>query len=139
MAMTQAVFSGVRIGQHPCTDRLVLVVDGTSAVGWTVQYVPLVHADPSDKPVPVAGLAALRVVLRAPAGLPGHPVVAPPATYVYVSPAQVATWASLREVRLAGNFEGVTTLAVGVSHTQPFHVTSYLSGGQRLVVIDLLH
>jgi hypothetical protein len=65
-ALSPAPLYLVRVGQHPCYDRLVFDVNGPEAVGYTARYVPVVQADGSGKPVPVAGGAALEVVVAAP-------------------------------------------------------------------------
>ena len=73
--MSTAPLYLVRVGLHPCYDRVVFDVNGPDAVGYAVRYVPLVQADGSGKPVPVAGNAALEVVVRAPilgTGSQGH-------------------------------------------------------------------
>ena len=53
--------------------------------------------------------------------------------------AQLAGWSTLREVRYAGSFEGLTTIAVGVRARVPFHVFTVLdsSGEYRSVVLDV--
>ena len=76
--------------------------------------------------------AALQVVINAPAlGQDSHgyvgKVLAEPRADFY-TPAQLAGWSSLREVRYAGSFEGQTTIAVGVRSRHPA-MTSGRGGG----------
>ncbi|MFI7672184.1 hypothetical protein [Actinophytocola sp. NPDC049390] len=136
----------VRVGRHDCYDRVVLDVNGPSDVGYTVGYVPVVTADGSGEPVPVAGKAALAVIAHVPPqGLddsghqPGR-TFADTGDHLY-SPAQLSGWRSLRAVRYAGFFEGQTTLAVGVRETLPFRVFSQLDQTDRVrrIVVDIAH
>ena len=143
-AMSAAPLYLVRVGQHGCYDRVVFDVNGPEAVGYAVRYVPVVRADGSGQPVPVAGTAALEVVVRAPirgTDSQGHQ----PGTRVpvvgddFVSPGRVAAWSSLRQVAFAGSFEGQTTIAVGVRVRLPFRVFVTGDRGYRHVVVDIAH
>ena len=133
----------VRAGRQECSDRVVFHLNGPDPVGYSVRYVDVVREDGSGRPVPVAGGAALQVVINAPAlGQDSHGVVdkvlAEPGADFY-TPAQLGGWSSLREVRYAGSFEGQTTIAVGVRAQVPFRVFTVLdrSGLYRSVVLDL--
>jgi hypothetical protein len=133
----------VRAGRHECSDRVVFHLNGPDPVGYSVRYVDLVREDGSGRPVPVAGAAALQVVINAPAlGHDDHgyvgKVLAEPGADFY-TPTQLAGWSSLREVRYAGSFEGQTTIAVGVRARVPFRVFTVLDRGghYRSVVLDL--
>jgi hypothetical protein len=57
----------VRAGRHECSDRVVFHLNGPDPVGYSVRSVNVVTQDGSGKPVPVAGGAALQVVINAPA------------------------------------------------------------------------
>jgi hypothetical protein len=134
----------VRVGQHPCYDRVVFDVNGPEPVGYAARYVPVVQADGSGKPVPVAGGAALEVVVRAPmlgtdsqGHQPGSRVPAVGADLVPAS--RMAGWTSLRQVSYAGSFEGQTTTAVGVRARLPFRVFVTGNPGYRHIVIDIAH
>jgi hypothetical protein len=142
--MSTAPLYLVRVGKHPCFDRVVFDVNGPDPVGYLVRYVPVVTADASGKPVPVAGAAALQVVVRAPflgTDQQGHqPGRTPPKVGDdLVAPRAVAGWSSLREVAFAGSFEGQTTLAVGVRTKLPFRVSATGGGGYRHVIVDIAH
>jgi len=135
-----------RVGRHACYDRLVLDVNGATDVGYAVRYVPVVTVDGSGKPLPVAGKAALQVVVHAPPlGLddsghqPGR-LFANTGDYLYTAD-QLAQWRSLRAVRFAGFFEGQSTLAVGVREKLPFRVSSRLDSANQVrhLVIDIAH
>ncbi len=122
---------------------MVFHLNGPDQVGYSVRYVDVVTQDGSGKTMPVAGEAALQVVINAPAlGQDSHgyvgKVLAEPGADFY-TPAQLAGWSTLREVRHAGSFEGQTTIAVGVRARVPFHVFTVLdsSGDYRSVVLDV--
>jgi hypothetical protein len=133
----------VRAGRQECSDRVVFHLNGPDPVGYSVRYVDLVREDGSGRPVPVAGGAALQVVINAPAlGQDSHgyvgKVLAEPRADFY-TPAQLAGWSSLREVRYAGSFEGQTTIAVGVRARVPFRAFTVLDrgGNYRSLVLDI--
>ncbi|HVV19887.1 MAG TPA: hypothetical protein VHF06_10660 [Pseudonocardiaceae bacterium] len=145
-AMSTAELHSVRVGAHPCFDRVVFDVDGPQAVGYAVRYVPVVHSDPKDDPLPVAGGAVLEVVVRAPqeghdqsGHHPGR-VLAGTGDHLYTAE-QLAHWSALRAVRFAGFFEGQCTFAVGVRAKLPFRVFTVLNSKNhvRQVVLDVAH
>jgi hypothetical protein len=136
----------VRAGQHDCYDRVVLDVNGPNEVGYLVRYVPVVTADGSGDPVPVAGGAALAVIVHTPplgfdsgGHQPGR-VFANTGDDLYTA-AQLDGWRSLRAVRFAGYFEGQSTLAIGVRDELPFRVFTQLDPTSRIrrIVIDIAH
>jgi len=134
----------VRVGQHPCYDRVVFDVNGREPVGYSARYVPVVQADGSGKPVPVAGRAALEVVVRAPilgTDSPGHqPGSRVPAVGEdLVAASRMAGWTSVRQVSYAGSFEGQTTTAIGVRARLPFRVFVTGDLGYRHIVVDIAH
>ena len=135
---TTADLVGVRSGQHPCFDRLVLDLGPGRAAGYSVRYVPVVTADGSGAPVPTRGGAALEVVAHAAAyDEQGRP------TYRPADPrelAPVAGYRTFRQVAWAGSFEGSTTVALGVRARLPFRVLVVPGPGtgSRLVV-DVAH
>lgn len=128
----------VRSGQHGCYDRLVLDVSG-SAAGYTVRYVPAVHAQGSGQVVPLRGGAFLEIVARAPAYdvNTGHPTYTPADLRELVD---LAGYRTFRQAAWGGSFEGYTTVGLGVRARLPFRVFT-LAGpgsGSRLV-IDVAH
>ena len=142
---TDALY-GVRLGRHDCYDRVVLDINGPAEAGYAVRYVPVVTADGSGKPMPVPGTAALEVVLHAPPqGLdnsghqPGR-MFANTGDYLYTA-TELAGWHSLRAIRFAGYFEGRSTLAIGISETLPFRVSTQLDATNhiRRIIIDITH
>jgi hypothetical protein len=120
----------VRAGRHACFDRLVLEFRGR-APGYRVHYVRQVLTQGQGKPIPLAGRAALEVVVQASSAYsprdPAHVV-------------DVRGFPALRQVAWGGSFEGYTTLAVGVRTRLPIHVF-VLSGPGRdnRLVVDVAH
>lgn len=142
--MSAAPLYLVRVGQHPCYDRVVFDVNGPETVGYTVRYVPVVTADGSGKPVPVAGRAVLEVVVRASilgtdsqGHQPGSRI--PALGQDLVARSRLAGWDSLRQVAYAGSFEGQTTTAIGVRERLPFRVFVTGDRGYRHIVVDIAH
>lgn len=136
--LTAAEVAGVRAGQHPCFDRLVVDLGPGGLAGHSVSYVAQIAEDGSGRPVPTRGGAALQVVVGARAyDDAGRP------TYLPVSPTEVVPvggYRTFRQVVWAGSFEGQTTLGIGVRARLPFRVL-VLPGpgtGSRLVV-DVAH
>jgi outer membrane murein-binding lipoprotein Lpp len=127
----------VRVAGHDRYDRVVFDVNGLAHLGYAVRYVPGVHADPSDKPIPVAGGAALQVTIQAPDfASAGHQ---PWRTPWQLGQRLAGGQTVLREVRFAGSFEHVTTFAVGVGAKRPFRVLVLPDSGNHVtrVVVDV--
>jgi hypothetical protein len=88
-------------------DRLVLDLTGP-VPGYTVRYVPHVTADPSGKTIALPGRSYLLIILRpaqahTDSGLP-----------TITGGVRVLGDAMLKGYALAGDFEGVLTLALGL-------------------------
>ncbi len=125
--LTGGRVQGVRAGRHTCFDRLVLDMTGR-APGFDVRYVATVRSDGSGFPVPVAGGARLAVVAHK------------GATSVPTMPS-VAGFATFREVKWAGSFEGYTTIALGVRARLPHRVFTLYdpSTNHSRIVVDIAH
>lgn len=118
---------GVRAGRHACFDRLVLDMTGR-APGFDVRYVTTVVSDGSGLPVPVAGGARLEVVAhKGSTSVPTMP--------------SVTRFATFREVKSAGSFEGYTTIALGVRARLPHRVFTLYdpSTNRSRLVVDVAH
>jgi hypothetical protein len=127
----------VRAATHRGCDRVVFDLNGLGRVGYLVGYVPVVHADPSDRPVPVAGAGALQVTIGAPDFREsGHQAWRTP---WQLGQRLAGGGTTLREVRFAGTFEHVTTFAVGVSTRRPFRVLVLADNANHLtrLVLDI--
>jgi hypothetical protein len=129
----------VRTGAHPCFDRIVLDVPGSSAahpVGYHVRYVDTLYQDGSGLPIPVRGGALIEIVAEAPSydvdtGAPTYPARAGrPLPGV-----DLTGYRTFVEAKFASSFEGYTQLGLGVRARLPFQVFQ-LDG--RLV-IDVAH
>lgn len=131
----------VRAGNHGCFDRVVFDIKGTAPAGFVVQYVPVVQADGSGDPVPVAGGAALQVIVRSYIqGYPEGEMLAGVGDRFYTTQ-QLSGFQALREVRFAGFFEGQSTTAVGVRVKLPFRAYTVMDNAAqvRKVVVDIAH
>lgn len=130
----------VRSGRHTCYDRVVVDISGIAAskVGYRVRYVDTVRQPGSGQAVPLAGGARMQVDVTVPAyDSAGRPTYSPGDRSKVVD---VAGYDTLRQVAVAGSFEGQTTFGVGVRARLPMRVF-VLDGpgsGSRLV-IDVAH
>ncbi|HST63869.1 MAG TPA: hypothetical protein VLM05_01660 [Mycobacteriales bacterium] len=114
--------TAVTTGSHAGFDRVVFT--STAAVSsWEVRYVTQVTADPSGTPIPLAGAADILVVVH------GTDWMAHPSAQPNLSPGLPA----LRQVRGAGEFEGVLSYGIGQQRKAGFRVFT-LTGPDRLVV-----
>ncbi len=129
----------VRTGAHPCYDRMVLDVPGTSSanpVGYHVRYVGQLYQDGSGKPLAVRGGAVIEVIALAPSydpatGLPTYPGRAgSPLPGVDLS-----GYRTFVEARFASSFEGQTQIGLGVRARLPFRVFQL----DNRLVIDVAH
>ncbi|WP_122263668.1 AMIN-like domain-containing (lipo)protein [Ornithinimicrobium cerasi] len=132
--------TNVRSGRHTCFDRVVVDVAGipASKVGYHVRYVDTVRAPGSGLAVPLAGGARMQVEVTVPAYDSSGRATYRPADRTKV--VNVTGYDTLRQVALAGSFEGQTTFGVGVRARLPMRVM-VLDGpgtGSRLV-IDVAH
>jgi hypothetical protein len=109
-APAMPIITGVRTAAHPeCSyDRLVLDITGPLP-SVEVRYVPQVTADPSGKPIALPGQRYLLVTLR-----PAQAHDSSGGSTVTRS-AQTLGYPALKGYALAGDFEGVFTLALGLS------------------------
>lgn len=132
----------VRLGQHKCFDRVVFDIDGTEKPGALVRYVDIVRADGSGEPYPVAGDAALEVIVRA--SISGYPestgTFGRPGNRLYTAE-DLRDWRTVREVRFAGFFEGQSTIALGVRENLPFRAFTLVDAdaGVSKLVVDIAH
>jgi hypothetical protein len=119
---------GVRAGRHRGYDRVLFTFRG-ALPGWRVGYVPAVRTVGSDRPLRLRGLTYLAVAF-APAR--GHDASGR-ATF----PARTLSpdYPTLRQVRLAGDFEGRVAFGLGLDGRTGFRVTE-LTGPPR-VAVDL--
>jgi hypothetical protein len=131
----------VRAGRHACYDRLVLDIRGPALRTWHVQYVPRVIHDPRGDVVPLRGGAFLQIVVGATTYDENGRPTYDPGDDRQLAP--VAGFTTFRQVALAGSFEGLTNLGLGVRARLPFRVFTVdgipgSTSGTRLIV-DVAH
>src|ERR687887_1100323 len=108
----QSAISQLRIGCHATFDRFVVRTRfGTPR--YVVRYVRRIIEDGSGKPVHLLGKKRIRIILRdsrahTEGGAPLIPNVRTPRC------------PNLRQVKLAGDFEGVVTFGLGLRHKAGF-------------------
>lgn len=120
---------GVRAGQHPCYDRLVLDFTGHNT-GFRVRYVTNVVYDGSGQVVPLRGGAKLEIVTFSVGFPPNHPREL----------VNLTGYRTFRQAAWAGYFEGQTTTGLGVRARLPFQAFMLQGpGNTSRLVIDVAH
>ena len=119
--------TAIHLGQHATYDRIVFQFNG-DVPGYRVSYVPRVSHDASGTPVRLAGRAYLRVVFHDGSQflLTGQRSYRGPDTLSPYFPA-------LRQLKLAGDFEGYLSFGIGVSKRSGFRVFT-LTHPNRVVI-----
>jgi hypothetical protein len=129
-----AILTNVRSGRHDCFDRLVL--DGSSFV--RARYVDQVRADGSGAVVPLRGGARLQIITSSAGGA----VTADP-PYQPADPRELVDltgYRTFRQAAWAGDFEGQSTIGLGVRAQLPFRVFVLTAAdGSSRAVIDVAH
>jgi hypothetical protein len=125
----QAQVSHLRTGCHATFDRLVLR-SGAATPRYDVRYVKRIFEDASGKPVHLLGKKRIRILLR---NTRGHTT----GGTNLLPNVRTPRCPNLRQVKNAGDFEGVVTLGLGLRHKTGFRVFR-LTGPNRLVV-DIHH
>lgn len=134
LAPDVSTLTTLRAGRHDCFDRLVL--DG----GWFIraEYVDQVRADGSGAVVPLRGGARLQLVTSS-----AHDAETGNPTYQPANPKElvnVTGFQTFRQIAWAGDFEGQTTIGLGVRARLPFRVLALAAtDGPPRVVIDVAH
>ena len=123
-ARPDEAITAVRVGSHPCFARLVVQTDGAAVPRFDVRYVPQIIADGSGRVVPVPGAAKLQVTISA----QGHNAAGDRS---FVLPRVGGE--TIKGLVFAGDFEGQTSLGVGVRARLPFRVTT-LTNPPRVVL-----
>lgn len=127
------VLRGIRAAAQKGFDRVVLEFDGP-VPGYRAEYVPQVVEDATGEPVELTGKAFLQVAVQTATmddSVQGG-------SRVYGGPVRLLPKLDqVREVLVAGDFEGVLTVGLGLDGRRAFRVTA-LSSPSRLV-IDLAH
>jgi hypothetical protein len=125
-AAGQPLLDNVRVGRHDSKGFDRVVFDLTDVPGYQVHYVRRVIQDGSGLPLMLRGRAFLTLRLE--------PAVAHNDQGQPTAPRRiVGSFTQLKEVRLAGDFEGVVTYGIGLAARSDFRVFT-LTGPDRLVV-----
>jgi hypothetical protein len=125
----QAQISHLKIGCHATFDRLVLQAN-FGAPRYDVRYVKRIVEDASGKPVHLLGTKRIRILLRNARGHTQGGTNLLPNVRTPRCP-------NLRQVKNAGDFEGIVTLGLGLRQKTGFRVFR-LTSPKRLVV-DIHH
>ncbi|MEJ7628625.1 MAG: hypothetical protein WKF54_03440 [Nocardioidaceae bacterium] len=121
----------LRVGQHSTYDRVVIDMSGPIP-GYRISYVKALYYDGSGETVPLRGARFIKITLT-PASAhdsQGHSVYQGPRLTQYAMP-------TLRGAAFTGDFEGVVSFGISLSHLKSFRVFE-LHAPNRLV-IDLHH
>ncbi|MDO5740683.1 MAG: hypothetical protein Q4P07_11110 [Ornithinimicrobium sp.] len=132
--------TNLRTGRHTCYDRVVIDIANipASKVGYSLAYVNTVRSIGSGQAIPLDGAAQLKVRVTVPAYNSSGAATYSPQNQSKV--VDVTGYSTLRQVALAGSFEGQTIFGVGVRARLPYRVF-LLDGpgnGSRLV-LDVAH
>ena len=125
-AATQQQLLGVTVGHHATFDRVTFRFSGTGVPSHSVSYVSTVVSDASGQPLSLLGNFKIHVVLH---DIASTQAGAPAAFQGDIKPG----FPQLREVKGAGDFEGVVSFGVGVTSRTTFRVST-LSNPSRLVL-----
>jgi hypothetical protein len=120
----QAALSSVAAGCHSGYDRFVIRVGSGGKPGYDVRYVSQIIADPSGNPVSLLGTKRLRVIVR---NATAHTL---PGT---LTPG----CSNLRQVKKAGDFEGVVSFGLGLRRKSGFRVFRLTAPAR--IVIDVVN
>jgi len=120
----------LRTATHPAFDRMVFQFRGGTP-GYAVRYVPRIIQDGSGATVPLLGTRFLAMRFAA---ARAH---APDGSAANVPRVRTPLFASIRQVKLAGDFEGIVSYGAGIAGRKAFRVFK-LSGPPRIVV-DVRH
>lgn len=122
----------IRVGRHSCFDRLVVDIRGPLP-GWGVKYRDALIADGSGRNVPFRGRKIMEINLNTNA----HNIDTGRRTFTL--PAR-PSFPEFRDLILAGDFEGMTQIGVGVQNVRPFRVFTLPGArGHTLWILDVQH
>jgi len=125
-ATGQPLLRNVRVGRHDSEGFDRVVFDLTRVPGYRAQYVRQVIQDGSGQPLSLRGKAFLAVRLE--------PAAAHTEEGRAIAPLRIrAGFTALKEVRSAGDFEGVVSYGLGLAARSDFRVFT-LTAPNRLVI-----
>ena len=119
----------VRAAHHPGYDRIVFEFSGPSPSRQHVRYVNRLVADPSGRPIPIAGRAILAASF--------FPATARGAAASVTAPGRVAfALPNVMTVVRAGDFESVLSYGIGLAKRTSFHVFTLTNPSRVVIDID---
>ena len=105
-ATTPPTIIKIATGHHPGYDRVTFTfANGALPQERSWQYVPQLIADASGQVIPIEGHAIIRVRFFS--------------AFTEVTATQTPRLPEIRQVKAAGNFEGVVSYGVGVTRKEP--------------------
>jgi hypothetical protein len=125
----QAELFAAAAGCHPTFDRFVIRARFATPA-YDVRYVNQIVADASGKPVSLLGTKRIRVLIR---NARGHTSAGANLLPSVITP----LCSNLRQVKKAGDFEGIVTFGLGLRRKTGFRVFR-LTAPTR-IVIDVAH
>jgi hypothetical protein len=120
----------VDAGCHASYDRFVIRARFAKP-GYDVRYVKKVVADGSGKTIPLFGKARLLVVIR---DARGH---SEDGQVNFLPDVMTPLCPNLKQIKVAGDFEGVVSFGLGIKHKAGFRV--FRLTDPRRVVVDVHH
>ena len=125
----QAELFAVAVGCHATYDRFV-VRERFATPGYDVRYVTHIVADGSGNPVSLLGSKRIRVVIREARGHTQGGTNLLPSV-------KTPLCANLRQVKTAGDFEGVVSFGLGLRRRTGFRVFRLVAPAR--IVVDVAH
>jgi len=126
---TAARLVAVRAAHHPGYDRIVFEFSGPAPSRQHVRYVNRLIADPSGRPIPIAGRAILAASF--------FPATARGAAASVTAPGRVAfALPNVMTVVRAGDFESVLSYGIGLAKRTTFHVFTLTNPSRVVIDID---
>jgi hypothetical protein len=127
--LSALIGSDIRTETQPCSERVVIELQGSGDFpGWWVRYqLPPLIDDPRGEPVDVAGSAYIVVTIGSwMTTMEGEGYHGP----TLITPTNVT---HVKQLVMLGDFESMTTWAIGLDKQRPFRVTT-LENPPRLVI-----
>ncbi len=127
--LSALVGAAIRTETPACSERVVIELQGSGDFpGWWVRYqLPPLIDDPRGQPIAVAGSAYIVVTIGSwMTTMEGEGYHGP----TMITPTNVS---HIKELMMLGDFESVTTWAIGLDEQRPFRVST-LESPPRLVI-----
>ena len=119
----------ISAAHHPGFDRLVFEFSGPPPSRQNVRYVNQLIADPSGRPIPIAGRAILAASFFPATARRGATSVTVPGRLAFALP-------NVMTVVPAGDFESVLSYGIGLAKRTTFHVFTLTSPSRVVIDID---